>query len=124
MFSLEERRIMAMGQKLKEIDNSLFRLTSVSRNIYVPLTSQHARQIQVIGWLFVADFFLGFSLSPGFASILHGGNVDVGYVSESSSDYPALPLDSRSIVGAAPCFILSLVWRYAILLQRETDDLI
>lgn len=87
-----------------------------------PFTIAHASQIRVVAWLFVAGFVLGILASPGFVSVVDAGGVHVGLASDQLTDYPIVPIDVKSVVGAVVCFSLSSVWKYGALLQADSDD--
>ena len=101
-------------------------LSGLSRDMALglsPFTSKHARQIKIIGCIFILDLFVSFIISPGFATIANIGGFDVGVVSSVAGEYPTLPLNIGSIIGIVVCFSLSAVWKYGELLQTESDDL-
>lgn len=77
-----------------------------------PFTIAHASQIRVVAWLFIAGFVLGILASPGFVSVVDAGGVHVGLASDQLTDYPIVPIDVKSVVGAVVCFSLSSVWKY------------
>lgn len=87
-----------------------------------PFTIAHASQIRVVAWLFIAGFVLGILASPGFVSVVDAGGVRVGLASDQLTDYPIVPIDVKSVVGAVVCFSLSSVWKYGALLQADSDD--
>ena len=60
--------------------------------------------------------------SPGFVSVVDAGGVHVGLASDQLTDYPIVPIDVKSVVGAVVCFSLSSVWKYGALLQADSDD--
>lgn len=86
-----------------------------------PFTVDHAKQIKVIAWLFVAAFIIGILNSPGFFSAVQVSLVTIGVSSDRVVDYPVLFLDFKSLIGAIVAFSLSSLWQYGTLLQTETD---
>ncbi|MDO4443804.1 MAG: hypothetical protein Q4B69_08040 [Slackia sp.] len=88
-----------------------------------PFTFGNARRIKAVGWLFVAGVAIELLFSPGFAAITVGM---VEFVSQPAAavDFPVLPVDIASIIGAIVSFSLASVWRYGALMQAQMDDLV
>lgn len=88
-----------------------------------PFTAGNTRRIKAVGWLFVAGAVVELLFSPGFAAVTVGV---VEFVSQPAAvvDFPVLPVDVASVIGAVVSFSLASVWRYGALMQAQMDDLV
>ncbi|OUP09460.1 hypothetical protein [Collinsella sp. An2] len=92
-----------------------------------PFTVRHARLIAGLGGLFVVNALL---------ALIFRGNVLLDFAPTLSISYWPNPfvllvggqngvaIDVGSLLAALVCFSISIMWRYAALLQEQTDELV
>ena len=91
-----------------------------------PFTQRHARRIKLIAVLFILNAVMALAWH-GSVSI-HLGPLLLSYlpnpitIALGCSNGPAL--DLGSLLMALVCFSIAAMWRYAALLQTETNDLV
>lgn len=87
-----------------------------------PFTFKLAKQIKLLGFLFIADFLLSLLIPPAFSAMGQIGALNVGYMASQVASYSVLSIDIKGLIGAVVCLALSTAWRYGALLQAEADE--
>lgn len=92
-----------------------------------PFTVRHAHLIAVLGMVFILNAVIGAIFRGNI--LIEGDVFGFSYWPNSmvvtfASGSGELSLDIGSLLSALVCFAISAMWRYAALLQAQTDDLV
>lgn len=112
---------------------SLVVLCGISRNIsrgVSPFTKTHVRLIRVLALAFAVNAavsLIGASLIGAYGSVnLTIGGLELYVVPHSFviEICQGVAFDAGSLIGAAVCLCISVIWSYASLLQEQSDELV
>ena len=107
---------------------SLVVLCGISRNIsrgVSPFTKTHVRLIRVLALAFAVNAAVSLIGAYGSVNLTIGGLelyvVPHSFVIEICQ---GVAFDAGSLIGAAVCLCISVIWSYASLLQAQSDELV
>ena len=107
---------------------SLVVLCGISRNIsrgVSPFTKTHVRLIRVLALAFAVNAAVSLIGAYGSVNLTIGGPelyvVPHSFVIEICQ---GVAFDAGSLIGAAVCLCISVIWSYASLLQEQSDELV
>lgn len=89
-----------------------------------PFTSIQSTRMRKVAVVLLVYAVLEAILSPGFATVLQMGGLDLGYRVTESPLGPSIPINMGVLLVAATLWALSLVFEYGVLLQEFSDDAI
>ena len=105
-----------------------FVLCGISRNIsrgVSPFTKTHVRLIRVLALAFAVNAAVSLIGAYGSVNLTIGGLelyvVPHSFVIEICQ---GVAFDAGSLIGAAVCLCISVIWSYASLLQEQSDELV
>lgn len=81
------------------------------------------RQIQALGFLFLAITICSLFIAPGTELGTVDGNSYI-LIDNNSSASDSVNIDVTSLMISVVCFALSFIFSYGATLEQETDDLV
>lgn len=87
-----------------------------------PFTLIRVKRLRIIAWFLLAYAFLQAILSPGFATVLQLGGLDVGYRVVDSAHEASITINFGALVSSIGLFAFALIFKYGVLLQEFSDE--